>query len=121
MLIVLDNFESPWEAQRQQVEDVLGRLAALDNLTLVITMRGTERPRNIKWNELLDCKHRELSTLDRYSARSLFLEISKHDGYSAGGDSDDPDELDTLIDACDYIPLPITLMAQLVEDGSETV
>lgn len=121
MLIVLDNFESPWEAQRKQVEGVLGRLVALGNLTLVITMRGTERPRNIKWDELSDCKHRELSALDRYSARSLFLEISKHDGYSAGGDSDDPDDLDKLIDACDYIPLPITLMAQLIGDGLETV
>ncbi|KAJ7049225.1 hypothetical protein C8F01DRAFT_1265822 [Mycena amicta] len=45
-LLVLDNFETPWEAlgERTGVSKLLGQLAELKNLAIIITMRGAERP-----------------------------------------------------------------------------
>lgn len=43
LLLVLDNFETPWDEAEDQtkVESVLSRIAALDHVTLMVTMRGT--------------------------------------------------------------------------------
>ncbi|KAJ7262045.1 P-loop containing nucleoside triphosphate hydrolase protein [Mycena rebaudengoi] len=45
-LLVLDNFETPWEpnSSRSEVEEFLSLLADISQLALVITMRGAERP-----------------------------------------------------------------------------
>lgn len=118
-LIILDNFEMPWWASsdRKEVEKVLSHLAALENLTIVITMRGTERPQSVKWDRFDRLKF----SLDRQSARLLFLEISEIKGYPECNDDDEPDDLDRLLEACDYIPLPITLMARLIQSECETL
>ncbi|KAJ7245330.1 hypothetical protein C8J57DRAFT_1524464 [Mycena rebaudengoi] len=50
-LLVLDNFETPWElpSSRSAVEDFLSVLAGITHLAIVVTMRGAERPSKIKW------------------------------------------------------------------------
>ncbi len=45
-MLILDNFETPWEplASRDEVETLLAQLTDIPNLTLVVTLRGAERP-----------------------------------------------------------------------------
>ncbi|KAJ7095540.1 hypothetical protein C8R44DRAFT_950963, partial [Mycena epipterygia] len=51
-LLVLDNFETAWEAatSRSEVEAFLSLLADIPHLGLLITMRGAERPAKVKWS-----------------------------------------------------------------------
>ncbi len=102
-LICFDNFETVWEPEesRVPVEDFLAHVAAISNLGLIVTMRGSERPAElrIKWT-----LHRSLSSLTDDDARQLFEEISgKWDDYC-----------EKLIDAVDRIPLAITILSHLV-------
>jgi ATP-dependent Clp protease ATP-binding subunit ClpA len=49
-LILLDNFETPWNAPgtgtQKQIEDILRQLAELSHIAIFITMRGTNPPCN---------------------------------------------------------------------------
>ncbi|KAJ7715509.1 hypothetical protein DFH07DRAFT_1014728, partial [Mycena maculata] len=51
-LLVLDNFETPWEPWefRGDVEEFISSLADIASLALLITMCGAERPRKVKWS-----------------------------------------------------------------------
>ena len=42
-LAILDNLETPWEGRAAAVEDVLERLAAIPNLVLMASIRGSMR------------------------------------------------------------------------------
>jgi ATP-dependent Clp protease ATP-binding subunit ClpA len=54
-LILLDNFETPWNAPgtgtQKQIEDILRQLAELSHIAIFVTMRGTNPPCNnvIHW------------------------------------------------------------------------
>ena len=75
LLLVLDNFETPWEEYRQrvEVEQLLGVLTALPNLTLVLTLRGSERPLGTSWTTpVLE----PLKPLDLTAARHIFAEVA---------------------------------------------
>ncbi|OCB89422.1 hypothetical protein A7U60_g3398 [Sanghuangporus baumii] len=121
VIVVLDNFESPWEPDRAKVERLLLRLTTAENLnlTLVVTLRGTERPSGIAWDEPF---LPPIRTLDPASAREMFLKIS-----GALNDpicnTEAPDELDELVALCGYLPLAIRLMAELtsVEGGDVNI
>ena len=41
-LIVVDNFETPWNGNQKQVGDILRRLAMLSHIAILVTMRGAE-------------------------------------------------------------------------------
>ncbi|KAJ7285659.1 hypothetical protein C8J57DRAFT_643858 [Mycena rebaudengoi] len=113
-ILVLDNFESPWEAtdaSKKEVESFLASLSALGNLALVLTMRGSERPAGVQWSRPF---LPPLSPLDVQSARQAFLALSDCV-------EDDP-WIDPLLSAIDYVPLAIALMANLAEtDSTETL
>ncbi|KAJ7469149.1 hypothetical protein FB451DRAFT_1479022 [Mycena latifolia] len=49
-LLILDNLETGWEPKesRADVEKLLGLLEDIEHLTLIITMRGAERPANVR-------------------------------------------------------------------------
>ncbi len=49
-LLVLDNFETPWDAvgQRSDCEEFLAVLAEIPTLALVVTLRGQERPLRVE-------------------------------------------------------------------------
>ncbi|KAJ7268637.1 hypothetical protein C8J57DRAFT_1228338 [Mycena rebaudengoi] len=51
-LLVLDNLETPWEAlsARSEVEELLSILTDALHLGLMITLRGAEHPRKVKWD-----------------------------------------------------------------------
>ncbi|KZO90401.1 hypothetical protein CALVIDRAFT_394907 [Calocera viscosa TUFC12733] len=99
VLLVLDNFETPWDSADQDgVESVLAHLDTAKNLSFVVTMRGTKRPGCVKWS------HPALTALepvDLLTARTIYLENGGQDG----------DGLDNLLEALDGLPLAIVLLA----------
>ncbi|KAJ7063127.1 hypothetical protein C8F01DRAFT_1131657 [Mycena amicta] len=114
LFLVLDNFESPWETtetSKKEVEGLLVALCSLDSLTVLITLRGSERPAGVKWSRPTVP---QLGPLDATSARRAFLALSDCV-------EDDPG-IDALTAAVDFVPLAIALMANLAEtDSTETL
>ncbi|KZV82621.1 hypothetical protein EXIGLDRAFT_702363 [Exidia glandulosa HHB12029] len=103
-LLVLDNFESAWESpeQRQETESVLGFLAGIHGVSIMITLRGSERPHGVAWT----IPHLPpLATLGSSFATQLFVAISDMDDAN-------PD-LSKLLACTDHIPLAIVLLANL--------
>ncbi|EJD47539.1 hypothetical protein AURDEDRAFT_136618 [Auricularia subglabra TFB-10046 SS5] len=105
-LLVLDNFESAWEelSRRQDAEDLLCFLDSLSDLSLIVTMRGSERPHGPRWSRPF---LPPLAPLGHSSARQTFLAIA------------DVFDADTAIDALlrnlDNIPLALVLMGNLAQ------
>ena len=53
-VLCLDNFESPWDQSseiKHSVEDLLSRITVLHHVTIIITMRGAERPARTEWSQ----------------------------------------------------------------------
>ncbi|KAF8144174.1 P-loop containing nucleoside triphosphate hydrolase protein [Mycena galopus ATCC 62051] len=101
-LIILDNFETPWEPanSRAKVEEFLALLADVPHVGLVITMRGAERPRRVQWTHPF---LRPLLPLEYIAARQTFVEIAD--------EIHDDSELDQLLNITDRIPLAVQLIA----------
>ncbi|HTZ68989.1 MAG TPA: TIR domain-containing protein, partial [Roseiarcus sp.] len=99
-LAILDNLETPWRKDMTATEALLGRLAAIEGLRLVITVRG-EPPR------LPGPGARTLRDVERLSevdSRVLFL---RHAGDHFAADP----ALPGLLAALDGHPLSIELLA----------
>ncbi|KAJ7857197.1 hypothetical protein B0H13DRAFT_2357044 [Mycena leptocephala] len=105
-LVILDNFETPWEPieSRAQVEEFLSLLADIPSLTLLLTMRGAERPGKIKWNRPF---LPSLEPLSVSASRQIFLEIADEPG------SGEESALDDLLDLSGSLPLAVSLMANI--------
>ncbi|KAG8921974.1 hypothetical protein FRC02_012228 [Tulasnella sp. 418] len=112
-LLLLDNFETPWDIEGQQsdVADILTKLASLSSVSLLITMRGGQYPSSntIEWSTP---RLSSLTQLDLDAAEEAFLKISP--------DAADDPELTVLLQKLDCMPLAITLMAKLSE-ARETI
>src|SRR6202035_4382940 len=76
LLLVLDNFETPWEESNDQtgVESILQRITAVENVVLIITMRGIETPSGVCWAETEALS--PLLPLSLDAARSAFLQVA---------------------------------------------
>ncbi|KZV69528.1 hypothetical protein PENSPDRAFT_686274 [Peniophora sp. CONT] len=107
-ILCLDNLETPWDADIQAVEDVLSKIAALARLALLVTTRGTDRPKQVSWTRpflppveplMLDAA---LETWD--------MICESHDEYTI-----------KLIEAVDCVPLAVNLLAHLAESESSGV
>ncbi|KAJ7452930.1 P-loop containing nucleoside triphosphate hydrolase protein, partial [Mycena latifolia] len=105
-LLVLDNLETPWEAMESRggVEEFLSSLADVPSLALLITMRGAERPRKVKWTRPF---LPPLEPLAPSASRQIFVEVA--DGPKIGEES----ALEELLDLSGSLPLAITLMASV--------
>ncbi|KAJ7471426.1 P-loop containing nucleoside triphosphate hydrolase protein, partial [Mycena galericulata] len=103
-LLVLDNFETPWEPKeaRAEVEEFLSLLADIPQLALVITMRGAERPGKVRWSRPF---LKALEPLTSSAARQTFLDIA---------DTCDEADLGRLLPITNNLPLAVTLLASLV-------
>ncbi|TFK37262.1 hypothetical protein BDQ12DRAFT_753342 [Crucibulum laeve] len=108
-LMVLDNFETPWEIpeHKSKVESFLALLANISHLSIVLTMRGVERPGKIRWTRPFLAP---LEPLTDEAAEEIFRDI-------ADINDDDPGIME-LLKLTDNLPLAVTLMAHLAE--SET-
>ncbi|EJD47508.1 hypothetical protein AURDEDRAFT_163379 [Auricularia subglabra TFB-10046 SS5] len=105
-LLVLDNFESAWEAadQRDDAERLIGFLGSIATVTLVVTMRGSERPQGVRWTQPF---LPPLAALSARAAQQTFLSI-------ADCPESDP-ALDPLLRHMDNVPLALVLLANLAQ------
>ncbi|KZS91630.1 hypothetical protein SISNIDRAFT_467563 [Sistotremastrum niveocremeum HHB9708] len=106
VLVVLDNFETTWEpaASRSDVESILTSLASIPTVSILLTIRGAERPGGIAW-----CRPfiPPLSSLDDEAAKQTFLAISDI--------SERDEDLARLLELLDNVPLAVVLMANLAQ------
>ncbi|KAJ7482771.1 hypothetical protein FB451DRAFT_122454 [Mycena latifolia] len=108
-LLVLDNLETVWEPKesRADVEKFLALLEDIEHLALIITMRGAERPANVRWTRpFLE----PLKPLAQEAARKTFIDIVD-DGYAV-------EDIDKILLLADNMPLAIDLIAHLVDYDS---
>ncbi|KAJ7926684.1 hypothetical protein B0H13DRAFT_2560751 [Mycena leptocephala] len=107
-LIVLDNFETPWEPieSRGQVEDFLSLLADITSLALLAW--------KVKWNRPFLVP---LEPLSPSASRQIFVEVADEPG------NEDKSALDDLLDLSGSLPLAVSLMANVasVEGYSGTL
>jgi tetratricopeptide (TPR) repeat protein len=102
-VLMLDNLETPWEADPLGTEELLAQLAAIPILCLVTSVRGMQRPQGVAWREPIG-----IPPLDLPAARQTFLAI-------AGERFRTDPRLDGLINAVGAIPLAISLLAYQAE------
>ncbi len=100
VLLVLDNLETPWEAEAEPTEQTLALLARTPGVSLLASVRGNAAPPIPRWTR----KPTSLSPLPDEAARDLFLELAH--GIAA----EDPD-LDPFLRDLGGIPLAIELVA----------
>ena len=102
-IICFDNFESLWDQHiemKHSVEEFLSSVTALPHVTVLITMRGAERPAQTQWTQPF---LQPLETLGPGSAQEIWQAIAgNYDQFS-----------DKLIEAVDYVPLAIDLLSHL--------
>ncbi|KAJ7926037.1 hypothetical protein B0H13DRAFT_2565702 [Mycena leptocephala] len=111
-LLILDNFETPWEPAecRAEVEEFLSKLADITHMALVITMRGAERPGKVGWTRPF---LRPLMPLTPDAARKTFIDIAD--------EVHDNSEVDRLLYITDNVPLAIQLVAAIAAtEGCQT-
>src|SRR6266404_4415909 len=106
-VLALDNFETPWEADTLQVEELIALLAEASSsehaLALIASLRGSQRPAGVTWREPLLPQPLKLP-----AAREAFLAI-------AGKKLEDDQRLDDLLNGVDCVPIAITLLAHQAE------
>ncbi|KAE9384928.1 TPR-like protein, partial [Gymnopus androsaceus JB14] len=105
ILLVLDNFETPWYSSTEQnaVQNLIEKICGQRKVSVIVTMRGAEGPGNVEWKKLGGQSGLPPLTLE--AAREAFLSISKNANGS--------EELDALLKELDCMPLAVLLMAQL--------
>jgi tetratricopeptide (TPR) repeat protein/GTPase SAR1 family protein len=104
-ILCLDNFESLWDQTcdiQVSIEDLLSRITQLHCVTVMITMRGTERPAGTQWTHpTLE----PLKALDQDSAKEIWKCIAgNYDEYA-----------EKLIRAVYFVPLAVNLLAHLAQ------
>ncbi|KAJ7210108.1 P-loop containing nucleoside triphosphate hydrolase protein, partial [Mycena pura] len=112
-LLILDNLETAWESpgSREEIEDFLALLTDLQHLAVIITMRGAERPAQVRWTRPF---LQPLSPLAYDAAQKTFIDIA--------GEIHDSNDVDKILHLTDNMPLAIDLMAHLVDsEGCATV
>lgn len=105
-LLLLDNFESVWEAESDHgaIRDLLLKTSSASSASLIITMRAATPPPGVRWTYF-----ESLPPLSPASSRDIFLAIND----SCGKDSPHSDAvLEELLNKLDYVPLAIHLLAQ---------
>ncbi|KAJ7178265.1 P-loop containing nucleoside triphosphate hydrolase protein [Mycena filopes] len=105
-LLVLDNLETLWEPVefRKEIEEFLSLLADIPTLSLLVTMRGAERPSKVQWTRPFLLPLRPLA---QDAAQRVFQDIAD-DGHL-------PEEVNQVLQLADNVPLAICLLASLVD------
>ncbi|KAI0294490.1 P-loop containing nucleoside triphosphate hydrolase protein [Multifurca ochricompacta] len=103
IVLCLDNFESPWDQSdetKHAVEVLLSQITSLRRVTVLVTMRGAERPGRTEWTQPF---LGPLGTISLDAAKEIWKRIT--------GNYDDFSEKLTL--AVDCVPLAVDLLAHL--------
>ena len=110
VLLLLDNFDTPWntsDGTKKQVEDTLRTLNKLSHVSILVTMRGSRPPTSdIQWHpEIVPPTNKE-------ACRNICFEISS--------DLRQDPHLDELLDALGCMPFAVTLMATLASESQSS-
>ncbi|KAJ6566661.1 hypothetical protein B0H19DRAFT_1352303 [Mycena capillaripes] len=105
-ILVLDNMDTPWEVEdhRDRVENFLALLAEGQQLALLITMRGAERPAKVKWTRPF---LPPLQPLHPTASIKIFLDISDPPLKTELSD------FEQIIALTGHLPLAVSLMASV--------
>ncbi|KAG6914217.1 hypothetical protein DXG01_001712 [Tephrocybe rancida] len=106
-LLCLDNLETIWDDETIR-PDLEGLLSVLEqHLGIIITMRGTQRPSRVSWSRPLLAP---LQSLTYDSSRQIFeMTCGPVDEF-----------VEKLLNAVDGIPLAISLISALLDEGNES-
>ncbi|GEO40883.1 hypothetical protein SAE02_50310 [Skermanella aerolata] len=100
-VLMLDNAETPWEADTEATEHLLTGLSCIPGVALLASIRSGQPPLGPAWRETV-----MVDPLKLVDAKLAFLAI-------AGAKHSADKLLDTLVGALGGLPLAITLMAHL--------
>ncbi|KAJ7067482.1 hypothetical protein C8F01DRAFT_968240, partial [Mycena amicta] len=105
-LLLFDNFETPWEyvEGRAKVEEFLSLIADIPHVALLVTMRGAERPDQVRWTRPF---LQALAPLTLEAARQTFRDIA--------GEASNDDPIDELLEFTDNLPLAVNLVAHVAD------
>ncbi|KAJ7754733.1 P-loop containing nucleoside triphosphate hydrolase protein [Mycena olivaceomarginata] len=105
-LLILDNLETVWEPiqSRSGIEEFLSMLTDIEHLTLIITMRGAERPARVQWTHPFLAP---LGPLSDEAVQQTFMDIT--DNIYANED------IHQILRFTDNMPLAVNLIAHLSE------
>ncbi|KAJ7215039.1 P-loop containing nucleoside triphosphate hydrolase protein [Mycena pura] len=112
-LLILDNLETAWEpmGSRIEIEKFLSLLTDIQQLALIITMRGAERPAQVCWTRPF---FQPLQPLTHDAAQKTFLDIA--------GELHDSIDVEKILHLTYNMPLAVDLVAHLVDsEGCATV
>ncbi|KAA1476434.1 TPR-like protein [Dentipellis sp. KUC8613] len=101
-ILCLDNFETPWDAQTELVEELLAKITSIPSVSVLVTMRGRGRPAKTLWTQPF---LPPVMPLTLEAALQTFEAISgKRDAYAT-----------TLVQAVECVPLAVQLLAYLAQ------
>jgi hypothetical protein len=103
-LILLDNFETPWNAPggtQKQVGDILRRLAMLSHVAILVTMRGRYPP----CDKAINWQSKDIKATDEAACLRIYHDINP-------GSENNPD-VTRLLATLGHMPFAVTLMAKL--------
>jgi tetratricopeptide (TPR) repeat protein len=108
-LLCIDNLETLWEVHslRSSIESFLATLSRIPNTTLLVTMRGSEKPGEIVWASL-----HSLTPLNADDTMRVFKDVTGLPSIDQFGKK--------LLDATGGLPLAVTLLAHLAQAEGET-
>ncbi|KAH7104628.1 hypothetical protein BKA62DRAFT_471195 [Auriculariales sp. MPI-PUGE-AT-0066] len=109
VFLIFDNFETPWEPKenRAALQDQLSSFATLETVTILITLRGGERPIGTAWSRPL---LPQLAPLQREDAQQAFSQIS-----GLFHNNEDLAIVNKLLAHVDYLPLAVSILANLAQ------
>ncbi|THU89115.1 hypothetical protein K435DRAFT_841953 [Dendrothele bispora CBS 962.96] len=112
LLIVFDNFETPWNHgnSRINIKNLLEKIAWHETVSLMVTMRGSDGPGDIPWEKLGD--QSGIPTLAPVPAKQAFKAFA---GNNLQSSDDSESQIDSLLYQLDHVPLAIKLSAQHVK------
>ncbi|KAJ6463252.1 hypothetical protein C8R47DRAFT_1157600 [Mycena vitilis] len=108
-LLVFDDLDDAWDppSTRLDVEDILTELSYIPTVSLLLTLRGTQRPLGPAYSKPYPAP---LGPISPAAARETFLAIS-----DVPDDGEDAPLVDVLLHMVGFLPMPVTLLAQLAQ------
>ena len=104
-MLVLDGAETPWLADKDDVEVFLAILSQIPGLALVASFRGLTTPDTVSWGKTIPVDN----PLELADARQVFLRAAGIKEFRQ-----DP-SLEPLLKAVDCVPLAIVLIARAAQ------
>ncbi|KAK7438018.1 hypothetical protein VKT23_018187 [Stygiomarasmius scandens] len=106
-VLLLDNFETPWNLgsqERAEVEVILRSLMRIPRVSILITMRANQPPTE-------ECEEEWITPLDREASARIYKDIYPKTSK---------EQLDELLDAVGHLPLAVTLIAKYAQTNGAT-